>query len=55
MIKGKKIYIGSYPNSEKAAKVYDFYSIKNHGTKAKTNFFYSEEEIEKIKISEQFI
>ena len=43
MINKKKRYIGE------AASSYDIVAIQNHGNKAKTNFYYTPEEIEKIK------
>ena len=39
------MYIGSFALEEEAAKNYDYVALKNHGSKAKTNFFYSEEQI----------
>lgn len=39
------MYIGSFATEEEAAKNYDYVALKNHGYKAKTNFFYSEEQI----------
>lgn len=48
MIKKKKLYMGSYPNEEKAARVYDIAALNYHGYKAKTNYEYTKEEIEKI-------
>lgn len=48
MINKKKSYIGSYSTEEKAAKEYDVVALCNHGKKAKTNFYYTPEEIEKI-------
>ena len=49
MINKKKRYIGNYKNEEEAASSYDIVAIQNHGNKAKTNFYYSPEEIERIK------
>jgi len=45
MINKKKMYIGSFATEEEAAKNYDYVAIRYHGSKAKTNFLYSEEEI----------
>ena len=45
----KKIeYLGVYPTEEIAARVYDIFSIKNRGIKAKTNFEYDIHQIQKI-------
>ena len=49
MINKKKRYIGNYKTEEEAASSYDIVAIQNHGNKAKTNFYYTPEEIEKIK------
>lgn len=43
-----KGYIGLYPTEEIAARVYDIYSIKNEGIKAKTNFAYNNHQIRVI-------
>ena len=43
-----RYYFGNYNSEEVAAKIYDFFSLKFKGNKAKTNFFYSEEKIKKI-------
>ena len=43
-----KGYIGTYPTEELAARVYDLVSIKNSGIKAKTNFQYNSQQIQKI-------
>lgn len=48
MIKNSKRYIGSYSTEEKAAQAYDKVAIHYHKTKAKTNFFYNQEEIKQI-------
>lgn len=48
MIKKKKKYMGSYSKEEEAARIYDKIALLYHGTKAKTNFDYTKEEIEKI-------
>ena len=49
MINKKKRYIGNYKNEEEAASSYDIVAIQNHGNKAKTNFYYTPEQIIKIK------
>ena len=41
-------YIGLYQTQEIAARVYDIYSIKNNGIKARTNFKYNLSQIQKI-------
>ena len=48
MVRKKKIYLGSFSNEEEAARAYDKVALQNHGNKAKTNYDYSKEEIEKI-------
>ena len=49
MINKKKRYIGNYKNEEEAASSYDIVAIQNHGNKAKTNFYYTPEEIQRIR------
>ena len=49
MINKKKRYIGNYKTEEEAASSYDIVAIQNHGNKAKTNFYYSPDDILKIK------
>ena len=49
MINKKKRYIGNYKNEEEAASSYDIVAIQNHGSKAKTNFYYTPEEIQRIR------
>ena len=49
MINKKKKYTGNYKNEEEAASSYDIVAIQNHGSKAKTNFYYTPEEIERIR------
>ncbi len=39
------MYIGTFTSEEEAAKNYDYVALKNHGSKAKTNFFYEEQQI----------
>ena len=48
MINKKKMYIGSYPVEEDAARIYDILTLKFRGIKAKTNYYYSYEQIKKI-------
>jgi len=48
MVNKKKRYVGSYSNEEEAARAYDKVALQNHGTKAKTNFDYLDEEVKKI-------
>ena len=48
MANKKKIYIGSYPVEEDAARIYDILTLKFRGIKAKTNYYYSYEQIKKI-------
>ena len=55
MINKKKRYIGNYKNEEEAASSYDIVAIQNHGNKAKTNFYYTPEQIDKIKKMKNFI
>ena len=46
--KKHKAYIGCYSSEEEAARVYDIMSIKTKGIKAKTNFEYKINQINKI-------
>ena len=48
MVSKKKRYVGSYSNEEEAARAYDKAALQNHGTKAKTNFDYTEEQLKSI-------
>ena len=48
MVKKKKRYLGSFANEEEAARAYDKVALQNHGNKAKTNYDYTKEEVEKI-------
>ncbi len=48
MVSKKKRYVGSYSNEEEAARAYDKVALQNHGTKAKTNFDYKNEEVKWI-------
>ena len=45
---GKPRYIGNYDSQEIAARIYDIISIKKLGVKAKTNFEYNIQQIQKI-------
>jgi len=49
MVNKKKRYVGSYSNEEEAARYYDKVSLQHHGNKAKTNFYYTSEEIKEIQ------
>ena len=49
MVNKKKRYIGNYKTEDEAASSYDIVAIQNHGKKAKTNFYYTPEEIQKIR------
>ena len=40
--------LGNYNTKEEAARAYDKVALQNHGAKAKTNFDYLEEEVQKI-------
>lgn len=51
MVKNQKLYLGTFKTELEAARHYDYYSIKHHGIKAKTNFYYDKGELEKIKQS----
>ena len=48
MINNKKNYLGNYPSEDLAARIYDIYSIKTRGIKARTNFVYDNNQIKKI-------
>lgn len=49
MVKKRKRYVGSYSNEIEAARNYDKVAIQHHTYKAKTNYFYTDEEIERIR------
>ena len=49
MLNKKKLYIGSYPVEEDAARIYDILTLKFRGNKAKTNYYYNYEQIKKIQ------
>lgn len=51
MANNKKYYMGNYPSEEKAARIYDYVSIKNKGIKARTNFPYNINQIKNINES----
>ena len=48
MVNKIKKYLGSFQNEEEAARTYDKVALQNHGYKAKTNYDYTKEEIDKI-------
>lgn len=52
MLEKKLKYFGCFKSQEEAALVYDILGIKYQGTKVKTNFMYSKEEIDFIKRNE---
>jgi hypothetical protein len=55
MVNKKKRYVGSYSFEEEAAKHYDIVALQHHGTRAKTNFFYSQEKIKEILIQDPLL
>ncbi len=48
MVMKKKRYVGSYSNEEEAARAYDKVALQNHGTRAKTNYDYDDDEVKRI-------
>jgi len=48
MINNKQHYLGNYSTEELAARVYDIQAIKSKGIKARTNFVYDNNQIQKI-------
>ena len=48
MYQKAKTYAGCFPSEEIAARVYDILAIKKRGIKARTNYLYSIEEMQKI-------
>lgn len=48
MYKNNKPYIGTYNSEELAARIYDIASIKKNGIKSKTNYLYTNEQIDRI-------
>ena len=48
MFKNNKPYLGTYYSEELAARIYDIASIKKNGIKSKTNFYYSNEQYDRI-------
>jgi hypothetical protein len=48
MINNKKFYLGNYPSEDLAARIYDIQAIKSWGVKARTNFVYNNNQIQKI-------
>ena len=55
MVDRQKRYVGSYVDEEEAAKKYDIAAIQNHRERAKTNFFYEENELNCIKSQEPIL
>ena len=55
MVNKKKRYVGSYSKEEDAARAYDKVALQNHGSKAKTNFDYTKQEVEEILNSPQLL
>ena len=49
MNNNKKYYLGNFKSEEIAAKIYDIFSLKYSGKKAMTNYYYTDEQIKKIK------
>ena len=48
MVNKSKTYIGTYSSESIAARIYDIIAIKNRGIKARTNFAYSKNQLNKI-------
>ena len=48
MINNKKYYLGNYDSEDLAARVYDIHALKSWGIKARTNFVYDDNQINKI-------
>jgi hypothetical protein len=48
MVNKKKRYVGSYSSEQEAARAYDKAALQNHGTKAKTNYDYTEDQLKSI-------
>ena len=55
MVNKKKRYVGSYSKEEEAARAYDKVALQNHGSKAKTNFDYTKQEVENILAAPQLL
>ena len=55
MVNKKKRYVGSYSKEEEAARAYDKVALQCHGSKAKTNFDYTKQEVEDILASPQLL
>jgi len=48
MVNYKKYYLGNYASEELAARIYDIQAIKTWGIKARTNFSYDNNQMQKI-------
>ena len=48
MFKSNKPYLGTFYSEEVAARIYDIASLKKNGIKSKTNFYYNNEQIDRI-------
>jgi len=55
MVNKKKRYIGSFSSEEEASRAYDKVSLQYHGSKAKTNHPYAEEEMQMIVNGPKFL
>ena len=55
MVRKKKRYLGSFSSEEEAARAYDKVALQNHGSKAKTNFDYTKQEVENILAAPQLL
>jgi len=55
MVNKKKRYIGSFSSEEEASRAYDKVSLQYHGSKAKTNHPYTEEDMQMIVNGPKFL